>query len=272
MFIYYKQRLWGVELERNSVINLLVPARINTRYSNKTYSQVGKDVTVYNIFHGKKAGTFIEIGAHNGITLSNTIWLERKHNWTGLLIEANPKACKQIDSLYRNSWRLCSCLSDKLQYLEFTMQSVLGGLTDHISNDHQKLLNNHLNRLYVPCLKLIDILSIISMKHINYFSLDVQGEELFILQSLKNDIVNKQIIVDVWTIDYREWNGQHMNKTSSSLKLSLIRDYFIRIGSYFEHSILGADQQGDIGLDVVFVSTLFWCQSHTQFPNNTMCK
>ena len=110
------------------------------------------------------------------------------------------------------------------------------------------------------------------MKHINYFSLDVEGGELFILQSLENDIVNQRINVDVWTIEYREWNGQNINKTSSSLKLSLIRDYFIKIGNYFEHSILGANQQGHIGLDVVFVSTQFWCQSHTQFPNNTLCK
>ena len=40
---------------------------------------------------GGGAGTFVEIGALDGVSLSNTIMLERCFNWTGLLIEANPE-------------------------------------------------------------------------------------------------------------------------------------------------------------------------------------
>ena len=36
-------------------------------------------------------GRFVEIGAYQGVSLSNTFMLERCFNWTGVLIEANPK-------------------------------------------------------------------------------------------------------------------------------------------------------------------------------------
>jgi hypothetical protein len=49
---------------------------------NVAYSQAKQDQTVYDLFT-KKNGFFIEIGAFDGMTLSNTLWLERQHNWTG---------------------------------------------------------------------------------------------------------------------------------------------------------------------------------------------
>lgn len=39
---------------------------------------------------GRRPGTFIELGAFDGIQGSNTYMLEKCFNWTGLLIEANP--------------------------------------------------------------------------------------------------------------------------------------------------------------------------------------
>ena len=37
---------------------------------------------------------FIEAGAFDGSLLSNSIYLELKYNWTGLLVEPDPKAFK----------------------------------------------------------------------------------------------------------------------------------------------------------------------------------
>jgi len=53
-------------------------------------SQHGEDVFLWNYFANKKKGFFVEIGAHDGVTFSNTYWLEAV-GWTGVLVEPNPK-------------------------------------------------------------------------------------------------------------------------------------------------------------------------------------
>ena len=57
------------------------------------YSQGGEDSTVFNHFFSqplKCGGTFVEMGALDGLTLSVSLFFERHLNWKGLLIEANP--------------------------------------------------------------------------------------------------------------------------------------------------------------------------------------
>lgn len=52
------------------------------------YSQVGQDEAVYYLVHGHPNGTFIDIGAYNGVTISNTIFFERHLDWKGICVEA----------------------------------------------------------------------------------------------------------------------------------------------------------------------------------------
>lgn len=53
----------------------------------------------------------MECGALNGEYMSNTIDLERKFNWSGMLIEANPETFKSLLSRNRKAWTLPVCLS-----------------------------------------------------------------------------------------------------------------------------------------------------------------
>ena len=71
------------------------------------YGQLGK---VVDLFNGKKNGFFIEAGALNGGLcqlnlskriipgegISNTLVFELRHQWTGLLVEANPFAYREL--------------------------------------------------------------------------------------------------------------------------------------------------------------------------------
>ena len=57
----------------------------------KAYSQLGQDCLAYILFNGKLEGSFVEIGAADGVTLSNTFMLEKFLNWRGLCIEPGPQ-------------------------------------------------------------------------------------------------------------------------------------------------------------------------------------
>ena len=64
------------------------------------------------LWRKKKQGFFIEAGASMGEVISNTLYFELKHNWTGLLVEPNPDFLKELKLKNRNAmWILPHCLS-----------------------------------------------------------------------------------------------------------------------------------------------------------------
>jgi len=61
----------------------------------------------------QKEGFFGECGAFDGYFLSNTLDLELKHNWTGLLIEGSPTNYQSLLARKRKAWSSNVCLSLK---------------------------------------------------------------------------------------------------------------------------------------------------------------
>ena len=61
----------------------------------------------------QERGFFIEVGALDGERSSNTIWLEHKKHWTGLLIEMDPYFYTMLKGHTRNAWSINCCLSPK---------------------------------------------------------------------------------------------------------------------------------------------------------------
>ena len=53
-------------------------------------SQIMQDLWVLHELGEKRGGFFVEFGAGNGVTMSNTHLLEKRYGWTGILAEPNP--------------------------------------------------------------------------------------------------------------------------------------------------------------------------------------
>lgn len=68
-------------------------------------SQAAQESFVYRANNCKKSGTYVEIGGHDGFTMSNTLLLESRFSWVGVAIEFDAELC----SLY-NAKRKNSCL------------------------------------------------------------------------------------------------------------------------------------------------------------------
>jgi FkbM family methyltransferase len=64
----------------------------------KNYSQTDEQAVILNYFKGWK-GTFLDLGANDGETFSNTRALALS-GWKGVLIEPSPKAFNKLKSLY----------------------------------------------------------------------------------------------------------------------------------------------------------------------------
>jgi len=92
--------------------NILYPIR-----SDVSFGLWGLDLQILKIV-GKKKGFYIELGAHNGFTQSNTLRLELFHGWRGLLIEpvsSSYSDCLKNRSLRRNAIVRAACVSDSYE-------------------------------------------------------------------------------------------------------------------------------------------------------------
>jgi len=54
----------------------------------KTYSQIGQDIFINNLFKEKRNGLFIDVGAGPPKYINNTYLLEKDYGWDGISIEA----------------------------------------------------------------------------------------------------------------------------------------------------------------------------------------
>jgi len=61
----------------------------------------------------QKDGFFVECGALDGETRSNTLYFERHLNWSGLLVEADPINFVNMEAKKRKAYLSHSCLSIK---------------------------------------------------------------------------------------------------------------------------------------------------------------
>ena len=72
-------------------------------------SQLGQDLWVIDTMKYKKNGYFVDLGALDGLTHSNTLMLENKYSWSGICVEANPYVFPKLSSN-----RNCMCVNSLL--------------------------------------------------------------------------------------------------------------------------------------------------------------
>lgn len=68
------------------------------------------NTSVLNDRKASSNGIFVEVGAYDGETWSNTLHLERFKNWTGLLIEPSTENYHKLIGKHRNAYSINSCV------------------------------------------------------------------------------------------------------------------------------------------------------------------
>jgi FkbM family methyltransferase len=153
------------------------------------YSQNRQDLFALFI-HGDKPGYFVEFGACDGLYLSNTVLLEKKYKWKGILSEPAPS---YYDDLVKN--RKCHleslCVANEtgktMDFLEvdYNSDKGLSGLTDFVFQDHHSEVRKNNSSTYsVETISLKDMLDKYDApEHIDFLSIDTEGSEYLILKS-----------------------------------------------------------------------------------------
>ena len=178
------------------------------------HSQVGEDMKLFrSVFCDIKCETqqsYVEIGALDGVKYSNTLMYERSFGWGGLLIEGNPASARGLVQNRGKSGRnliINEAVCDKAGSVTFygTPGSAVGGVRETMSDKYyhdwsrmQRLAVHY----SVPCRPIGEMIRLAGIREVSLFSLDVEGAELQVLQTMD------------WTIPVKLWMIEEPNDQS----------------------------------------------------------
>lgn len=181
------------------------------------YSQIGQDKFV-NEFLNKKNGVFVDIGAHDGRSGSNSLFFEESMGWSGICIEPSKDEFMMLSS-FRKSINLNVCVSDYDGESDFMSISgysnMLSGLTNHYDQRQISRIYNEVKNyggettiVKMPVRRLQSILDEYNILEIDYCSIDTEGSEFNIVKSIdfqKTDIRIFSIENNFQTTDIKDY-------------------------------------------------------------------
>lgn len=181
---------------------------MDKRFRVGQYSQ--EDILEKLIFPNNEQhkGLFIEIGSWDGIDISNSYWLEKCKDWTGLLVEPiNSKADWAKHNRWCDVWN--GCVYNRDGEVEFThingYSEMLSGIEEAYHPSQKERVNKEITqfnqtveKIKLPCKTINSLMDTKNLKKADFLSLDVQTAELQVLKAydpVKNPI--KAILLDM---------------------------------------------------------------------------
>jgi FkbM family methyltransferase len=191
-------------------------------------AQHGEDRWVEEYFKGEPPGFFVEVGAYDGIILSNTYLLESL-GWSGILVEPDPAMAARCRT-NRPKCRLYECAavgSDATK--EITFNVVDGGEVYSAAGELTPLQRKRLEEwglrsrtMTVAARTLDSMLAEAGAARVDFVSIDVEGGEADILRGF----------------DLARWRPRVvMVEVNSRVRSSGVREAFTRQGYVYLESI-----------------------------------
>jgi FkbM family methyltransferase len=139
----------------------------------------------YNDHNDDELFYYMEIGGHNGVLESNTRFYDVCLGWQGLLVEPTPRNYERMVKLRPNAHHLNvapSCNTSDVVMFQ-----------DHWYTN--AVMNEEGSTLAIHCGPLSYYIEQLGITHIHFWSLDVEGAELSVLQTVDFNAVQIDVIM-----------------------------------------------------------------------------
>ncbi|KAJ3227744.1 hypothetical protein HK099_000417 [Clydaea vesicula] len=183
--------LWQTEALQLKAANLELAKEIKSLKNSNLISaedvvylraQNGQDRYMYeNFFHNLgRPGIYIEFGARDGISESNTYFYEKVLGWKGLMVEVMEAEYKQLVKNRPNTLTINGAICPKPGFIQFSVSQIGGwhGIADSIPEARK---DKEAKLITVPCYILNDVIEKAGFKRIDWMSVDTEGSEYDVL-------------------------------------------------------------------------------------------
>jgi len=170
---------------------------------------------VKRYFWGQSNGIIMEIGAVDGVLLSQSKPFEDSLGWHRVLVEGSPLNAKDLAANSPNAFAFTCAICDTARYVHYKSAGPVGGIVEFMNpkflhDFHPKLLTLEPSQWHtvpdvqrVACFPLGKLLAATNIYHINAFIVDVEGGELGMLHSVNWDAVLFDVIIVETDTPYR---------------------------------------------------------------------
>jgi FkbM family methyltransferase len=209
-FIYLSRKLKGkiigrleaqIKDQKEQIKNLRIRTNMLTEMAAGIKSgrqiqfrgQVDQDLLAYLFFKGRKNGFYIDIGANDGLTLSNTYAFEQL-GWMGACVEPVPDVFLKL-----RQNRKCDCYNaaitdqsgNEVNFIKASGVDMLSGLESDMTEGHKKRIMDEKGKLEIIKVKTLSFNELMSnyadTGFIDFMSIDVEGAEMSILKAIDFD-------------------------------------------------------------------------------------
>lgn len=171
--------------------------------STHGFSQYGQDLFVRKLLEDENKGFFLDIGANDGISLSNTYFFE-KLGWNGICVEPNPELFNKLEQS-----RLCHCINACITSDDGIVKFIqISGPANMLSKIVNQKDPHSFDRIEKEISqkggnkKIIDIDSIspstlfkrFEISNVDFLSIDTEGNELQILKAIDYSNISIKVI------------------------------------------------------------------------------
>jgi len=172
--------------EAQIIVNQKFELDLLLQFNGLSKSQIKQDIFILSETGFKRNGFFVEFGATDGVTLSNTYLLESKFDWRGIVAEPlKSKYSELIKNRTCHVEDLC-VWSESGKVLDFNEapNSDLSTIDEFSSSDLHSELRLGGNIFNVKTISLYDLLEKYNApRYIDYLSIDTEGSEYEILKN-----------------------------------------------------------------------------------------
>ena len=163
----------------------------------------GIDVLLNDLyFHDKQNGTFLQVGAYDGIGDSITYSYEKQFNWSGVLIQPNKNLINKIKSNRSQKNLILNVgIGEKDEILQFEILPSRLDSSSFVLNQQKKQqlknigFNGQSYKQLIQVLSYDSIIKISNLKKIDIAIVDVQGLQNVVLKSICNSNIKPTFVV-----------------------------------------------------------------------------
>jgi len=176
--------------EKTMQNDLLIRNLIEISLDKQFYSQYFQDVIAYFFLKRKTDGFYIDIGAHDGVTISNTYFFEQI-GWKGICVEPLPEIFVKLQK-NRKCELINTAIADKCNnnaiFNKVLGPDMLSGLDSNMTITQKERIKNEKGAVEHINVKTITFDMLMQNYqnnfYIDFLSLDVEGAEMSILKTI----------------------------------------------------------------------------------------